>query len=287
MNLALSALIILLFLLPAFSFRIGVAVRLPRQPTDGQDAQEIISRNVSKALSKLTFTDTVFFFSIVPIVLHCVSLWFIQMEKLHIDYAVLLNIFSGKQDLLKGGSSDYFNQELLSFLLYTLAETIIAFVLGLGLVWWLGGKKWLLKVLVGNNVWFKLFTGTTLTKAQKKELAQILVEVLVETKETTVLYSGLLKFYETTDNSDELSCVILTAAFRRDLRKQQLSSTVPQGHETKSSSAFDDQYGDIIPIPGHSFTISGKDIINVNVTYMRQAFNPTTKKQFPEPIAFG
>jgi hypothetical protein len=287
MNLALSALIILLFLLPAFSFRIGVAMRLPRRSTDGQDAQEIISRNVSKALSKLTFTDTVFFFSIVPIVLHCISLWLIQKFKLHIDYPLLLNVLSGKQDLLKGGSADYFNQELLSFLLYTLIETIMAFGLGLLLVWWLGGKKWLLKVLVGNNVWFKLFTGTTLTKSQKKELAQILVEILVETKETTVLYSGLLKFYETADNSDELACVILTAAFRRDLRKQQRSSSVAQGHETKSSSAYDDEYGDIIPIPGHTFTISGKDIINVNVTYMRQAFNPTTKKQFLEPIAFG
>ena len=286
MNLALSALIILLFLLPAFSFRIGVAMRLPRRSTDGQDAQEIISRNVSKALSKLTFTDTVFFFSIVPIILHCISLWLIQKDNGQIDYAVLLNIFSGKQDMLKSGSTGDFNQELLSFLLYTLIETIIAFGLGLLLVWCLGGKKWLLKILVGNNAWFKLFTGTTLTEAQKRELAQILVEVLVETKETTVLYSGLLKFYETSHNSDELACIVLTAAFRRDLRKQQRSASVAHGHETKSSSAYDDQYGDIIPIPGHSFTISGKDIINVNVTYMRQAFNPTTQRQFLEPIAF-
>src|ERR1700733_14854722 len=105
MSLALSALIILLFLLPAFSFRIGVAMRLPGRSTDDQDAQEIISRNVSKALSKLTFSDTVFFFSIVPIILHCISLWLIEKDKLHIDYAALLNIFAGKQDMLKSGAT--------------------------------------------------------------------------------------------------------------------------------------------------------------------------------------
>jgi hypothetical protein len=39
------------------------------------------------------------------------------------------------------------------------------------------------------------------------------------------------------------------------------------------------QYGDIIAIPDHTFTIVGKDIINLNVTYMKQAEEADTKKK--------
>jgi len=93
MNLALSALLIILFLLPAFFFRIGISLPIQRKNEDSQIIHDIISRNVSKALSKLNFTETVFLFSIAPLVLHSVSLLLIYAAGYHVDYALLLNIF--------------------------------------------------------------------------------------------------------------------------------------------------------------------------------------------------
>ena len=110
---------------------------------------------------------------------------------------------------------------------------------------------------------------------------------MIETKETTVIYSGLLKNYELLDNSDELACIILTAAFRRDLRKSQLSNKDIAASKETIASSFHSEYGDIIPIPGHVFTIPGKSIINLNVTYMKQIIDPATQKQVLTPISFS
>ena len=269
MNLALSALIIILFLLPAFSFRIGIAIPVRRKREDSQITHDIINRNVSKALSKLNFTETVFLFSIVPIALHLFSLYLISFAGYHIDYALLLNIFAGKQNVLAGSSNYTFQGELLSFLFYTLAETFLAVLLGWILIWSLGGKRWLLKILMGNNVWFKLFTGLSLNDKQREQLANILVEVLVETKESSVIYSGLLKNYEVVDNTDNLAYIVLVSAFRRDFRKSQVISKDLEGSKVITSSSYDISYGDIISIPGHFFTIKGGDIVNVNITYMK------------------
>ena len=67
MNLALSALLVLLLLLPAFSFRIGIAIPVfnkKKTPADTDDLQgQLTSRNVSKVLSKLNFTETIFLFA--------------------------------------------------------------------------------------------------------------------------------------------------------------------------------------------------------------------------------
>lgn len=170
------------------------------------------------------------------------------------------------QNVLADGSNSVFQNELLSFLLYTLIETIFACILGWVLFKCLGGKKWLLKTLMGNNAWFRLFTVAALEQHQKKGL--VLVEALVETKEATVIYSGLLKNYELADNVNELSYISLIGAYRRDLRKAQQTSKDLEGSKIITSSSFHAGYGDIINIPGDIFTILGKEIINLNVKYI-------------------
>jgi hypothetical protein len=85
----------------------------------------------------------------------------------NIDYNLLLNIFAGKQNVLAESSNKAFQHKLLSFLEYTLIETIFACILGWILIKFPGGKKWLLKRLMGNNVWFKLFTGADLEQQKK------------------------------------------------------------------------------------------------------------------------
>jgi hypothetical protein len=113
MNQALSALLIILFLLPAFFFRIGIFLPMTRKNEDAQVIHDIISRNVSKVLSKLNFTETVFLFSIILLVLHSASLLIMSLAGANIDYSLLLNIFAGKQNVLTSGSNNMFQHELL------------------------------------------------------------------------------------------------------------------------------------------------------------------------------
>jgi hypothetical protein len=265
MNLALSALLIILFLLPAFFFRIGISLPIRRRNESSQIIHDIISRNVSKALSKLNFTETVFLFSIVPIILHLFALAVLYFTGFQIDYSMILNIFSGKQNMLADHTDAIFQYELISFLIYTLIQTVV----GISLGWWLikvfGGSRWLLKVLMGKNPWFRLFTGAALDQTGRRSL--VLVEALVGTKENSVIYSGLLHSYELVDNSDDLAYITLKGAFRRDLRKAQQISKELEEAKMITSSSFHPGYGDVIRIPGDVFTIPGKEIININVTY--------------------
>jgi hypothetical protein len=287
MNLALSALIIILFLLPAFSFRIGISIPIQRKNEQTQTTHDIISRNVSKALSKLNFTETVFLFSIIPILLHLVSLCLVHLAGVHISYHLLLNIFAGKENVLANSSDDLFHRAFLWFLLYTLIETGIACLLGWLLIKWCGGKSWLLRILMGNNVWFKLFSGAVLNTDQRRQLTHVMIEALIETKENSVIYSGVLKSYEIVDNSNDLAYITLTGAFRRDLRKAQLVTKELEVTAVTTSSKYDIAYGDIIPIPGHTFTLPGKEIINMNVTYMKQVIDPVTNNNSFVRIAFN
>jgi hypothetical protein len=103
MNIALSALIVVLFLLPAFFFRIGLSIIINRKkgPVTPEDLHDdLLHRSVTKAFSQLNFTETVFLLSIVPIILHLISLGFLHWTGSSIDYGLLLNIFSGKDDII-------------------------------------------------------------------------------------------------------------------------------------------------------------------------------------------
>jgi hypothetical protein len=283
MNLALGALLIILFLLPALTFRIGISIPIQRKKGEAQTTNDMVSRNVSKTLSRLNFSETLFLFSIVPVALHLFSLLLISLSGFHVDYNLLLNLFASKANVLSGAAGEVFHHQLIVFLCYTLIEVVGAFFLGWFLIKILGRQRWILKMLMGNDAWFKLFTGTSLTPAQRQDLANVLVEVMVATKEATVIYSGFLERYETMDNSDGLAYITLNSAFRRDLRKAQL---VTKGEEEAiiTANRYDIAYGDIIPVPGHHFTISGKEIINLSVTYMEEAIEEITGDKILVPI---
>jgi|GEM_PF-2403247 len=277
MNLALSALLILLFLLPAFSFRLGIAIYSgirklkPSKTSDLHD--QLTSRNVSKALAKLNFTETVFLFSLVPLILHLLSLLFVECFGNTVKFDLLLNIFSGKDDILRASDNLIFQKDLKSFLFYSLVEVLLGSISGWLIARTFMGQQWLMKALMGNNSWYRLFSGASLSDDSRAKINSILAEVLVATKETTVVYSGFLKSYETASDSDQLSSITLQSPSRRDLRAGQITQK-SSGTSTESIVSYDEDYGPFINIPGHSLTIHGKDLININITYLQLAPTP-------------
>lgn len=283
MNLAISALLIILALLPAFLFKLGVSAII----TSNRQYDSAGHRNVQKALSKLTFTETVFLFSIIPIILHLVSLSMLQVTRLwDIDYGLLLNIFAGKDDVLDTSrlAHEQFGWKLMGFLFYTLVESLLGFCLGCLLLLTLGNKQWVLKILVGNNKWFKLFSGYLLPTWQRGRLDFIIVDVLVTTREATLIYSGILQSYDIPNHGDDLSSIDLSAPSRRDLRSAQMNVayTDPHTPENKETSTYyDSHHGDIVNIPGDILTIPGREILYLTITYMTLQEDDGEKRAVP------
>lgn len=63
-----------------------------------------------------------------------------------------------------------------------------------------------------------------------------------------------------------------------------LSSTQVALYPETTSAYFDTGYGDIINLPGHLFTIPGKEMLNINVVYMKFEEDRSTGESVPVPI---
>jgi hypothetical protein len=260
MNLALSALLILLLLLPGFSFRLGVTVysniRKYAPGKKDQLLEHLIKRNISKVLSKLNFTETIFLFSLVPVLLHLISVMLLNSNGIVIKFHLLLNIFAGKQDVLDAANNKVFQSDLKYFLGYTAVETVVGYLLGMVMSWLLLWRKWVMAALADNNIWYQLFTGMTLPKSKRQRIVSILVEVLTFDKEATIIYSGDITNFEVLPDSNNLSFLTLSSVIRQNFIDGK-------------------QQGAITPVPGNILTVFSKDIINVNIIYMELIADPT------------
>ncbi|WP_419788597.1 hypothetical protein [Mucilaginibacter sp. SP1R1] len=195
---------------------------------------------------------------------HLLSVCLIDRFGYEIDFQLLLNIFSSQKDVIQNNA--VFNVELTSFLKYVLWETLAGFLLGLLVtqcfIWIPSLNLW----LVGENMYLRLFTGLLLDTDKRKNVDLVLVDVVSETKEATVIYSGILEKFDISPDKNELTYITISAARRRDLRKNSQVTEVA-GSGIKITS-YDNDSGDMIVIPGKYFTIPGSKISNVNVTYI-------------------
>jgi hypothetical protein len=182
MNLALGALIILILLLPSLFFRLGLAIprkrfkkfpshKIPATSEDEKKQHELFSNDLIRSnfinvLSRLNFSETIFFFSIIPIALHLFSLWLLHLLNYQIDFSLLLNIFSSKENAVTASQNILFTVKLISFLKYCLLEILTGFLLGWIFAHFIIGSKDILKLLVGDNIWYQLFRGLMLKEEQ-------------------------------------------------------------------------------------------------------------------------
>jgi len=277
MNIALGALIILLLLLPALFFRLGIFMvrggALSSQTAADNFSREQVKKNFINILSKFNFSETLFFFSIIPLLLHVISLWVLSFLGYDIDYEQLMKLFSSNVGIAKKNTP--FPHELSSFLIYNFVEALIGFFMGWLVTSLIMNRPGLLRNLAGDNIWFKLFTGVLLKENTRKKVTAILVDVLCETKEATVVYSGFLEKFDVNENK-QIEYITLTTTTRRDLREgSQVTETPAAGNVpgTKSTVILVDN-GPITPVAGKYFTIPGSKILNVNVSYMHYGDKP-------------
>lgn len=251
MNVALGAFILTLLFLPAVSYRLAV---------NRQD-------NLKELLSSFSLTDSVWVFSIVPIIIHIILIGLLLLTGHTIKFDLILNIFYSNKDFKI--SDKPFTQDVLSFLLYCFSAIVIGYVLGLLSNFLESRNNLLTKILGLSNDWYEVFEGNILNpsvSATNDAVDLVYVNVLSNTKETTILYSGILINYYYKPKSTELDYLVLQSATRRDLRKGYISSA--EENSTEKQNYYSQLTGDIIRIPGAYFIIPVKEILNVNVSYL-------------------
>ncbi len=251
MNVALGAFILTLLFLPAVSYRLAI---------NRQD-------NLKELLSTFSITDSVWVFSVIPIIIHILLISFLTLTKHTINFNLILNIFYSNKDFKV--SDQILNHDVLSFLIYCFSTIVLGYAFGLLSNFFENRNNLFTRILGLSNDWYEIFEGNILNSPALKNddaLDIVYVNVLSNTKETTILYSGILINYYYKPKSTELDYLVLQSATRRDLRKGYINNAEQNSDEKQNY--YSQFTGEVIKIPGDYFIVPVKEILNINVSYL-------------------
>lgn len=266
MNLALGAFILTLLFLPAVSFRLAVN-RL---------------ENLKGLLSGLSITDSIWVFTIVPIVIHAVLLLFFWVTGIVVKFDLILNIiYSNPKFVL---DNNVLGIDTIKFLGYSLVAILAGFFLGFIVNYLEERNKLISRLFSLGNEWYEAFEGDILNisgeGANVSNIDLVYLDVLTNTKESSILYSGILVKYYYKPKSTELDYLVLQKAVKRDLRKEYRSDKMHI--ESGKSSFYDAKVGETMPIRGDYLIVPMKEVININISYLYLDFQANDINQLAE-----
>lgn len=292
MNIALGALIIVLLLLPALTFRLGITssrfkkskAQVPQvSPSTSpsmikeQENHEYLHK-FSGIITTLNFSDTLFFFSIVPITLHFISLlllhFVVSWLGYEINFMLLLDVLIGKTNI--DVPNTRFSGELLQFLFYSILQMILAYYAAIFLLSRKGIIKRIIKLLGRENPWYRLFIEPFKNDATNAKISLITLDILVNTKETTMIYTGYMKGFYFKAGTREIDFITIYQPMRRDLRKEYRT----EGAEPTKNQFYTSAYGEQIDIASTYLMIPGKEILNVNALYWGTKVNANNNEEY-------
>lgn len=238
--------------LPAVSFRFAVN-RL---------------ENLKGLLSTLSITDSIWVFTVVPIVIHTLMILLLTICGVTIKFDLILNIISSNKGFAL--NNKVLAIDIASFLGYNVTALLWGSLLGFLINVIERRKRWVSRIFGLGNEWYETFEGDILnTNTEDTNLSGIdvvYVDVLSNTKETSVLYSGVVVKYYYKPRSTELDYLVLSDVVKRDLRKEY--RTDKPHFEGGKSSFYDHNSGDAVPIEGNYLIIPMKEVSNINVSYL-------------------
>ncbi|HEX8460864.1 MAG TPA: hypothetical protein VF623_05525, partial [Segetibacter sp.] len=209
--------------------------------------------NFSKAGPKFSFLDGVLASAVVSLFVHAIAISFISNE-IHFD--ILLKVLGGEiKGIEQKFSNRVFLQAVKQFAFYNFV--ILALFIMLGRL-----TRWIVmhyhlntaqnELLRLNNRWWYLFNGF---ENEIEFFDLLLIDAVVDTKDGTMIYSGFLVNYIC--NGEELDRIYLRDAVRRELKTLDVAGKL-------SNKA-----GIPVTIPGETFSIPYKNIINLNCRFLQ------------------
>ena len=190
---------------------------------------------------------------------------------LHLFGLVLLDALAGYRPhveqlylLISGQGAERLEFDTISagfptFVVYILALCVVAGFMGISLQKLVVRYGWdeRYKILRIYNDWDKYFSGHVLPPAEREQIDFVQVDVVVNTADGDVLYTGILENY--TLNKDQgIDRVFMSHVHRRAFR----DDAAPDG--PLRARAVDDRYYEL---PGNFFVVPFSEIRNLNIIY--------------------
>jgi hypothetical protein len=258
-NIASGALILVLLIFPAVSFRFAI----------NRSAQ------LKELVGTLSIPDTFWAFLFVPVCIHGIVLsvihFFLYRWLGVIRFDILYDLINGAKD--PGlTNADYFRYTI-QFLLYNGLCLFVGYVAGYGFAR-LEDQEHPIRLsrLLGldNNNWYSLLDGRTGLAAEQdpetEKIDLVYVDVLANRGMNETLYSGFLFTYYFKHNSKDLGHLVLQHALRREVGRKETSNAENNQHEVDQAESPTKN----LPknIRGEFFIIPAEQIVNINVTYV-------------------
>ena len=252
MNLALGTVFVILFITPGFLARFSFL--------QGEYARKRVDPSTS---------EDIFFSVTLALIAHITGFLFIEVilgQQVSLKTVYLL--LNGSKD--SAINFQVVSNHLLSFLVYILTLNITCFFSGIFLRRLIIRNKWHQKsqAFKLHHDWYTIFSDNY----RKEGFDLIIVDVVVESSEGLIIYSGVLKRFFTSKKESKLDRIILQFTLRRKFKDDKYERVIHENSEQESESfdfflskVNDPRY---YRMPGDLFVIPGSQIKNLNITYI-------------------
>jgi hypothetical protein len=241
MNIALSAVLIFILLIPPIAFYFSFSFG-----------------RFAKAGPKFSFLDGILASAVFSLFIHTLSLLTISRE---IRFDILIKLVGGElKDLENKISNAVFLNSLKQFALYNCLIIFLAVLLGRFLRFLVihFDIHWRHELLRLNNRWWYLFNGYYLRELDLNLAYDLIfVDAAVDTADGTLIYSGYLVDF--VSSGEDLDRIYLRNTVRRELKK----SITQEGN-----TVLLNEPGDPIEIPGVIFSLAYANIKNLNLHFL-------------------
>lgn len=266
MNIAFSALLLLLTLLPGIAFRFSY----------------LKSNSIRKSLDSSLLNEAVFV--VIPaLLLHLIGVWALELTtsySFHFDQFYYLLVPS------KGGDNldlNLIGDSIYIFTTYIALVSISAIIIASLIRKIVVKRGWdqAYKVLRVYNEWDLYFTGAVLDEETRATIDYVQVDVAVSIGGSSILYTGVLESY-TLNDEQSIDQLTMSQVFRREL-----SDDRNAGGDVRGAAGALDGKGRYYEMPGNYFILPFENVQNFNITYIQLSDDPIPPGAYGEdqPVA--
>jgi len=236
MNIALSAVVISILLIPPVVFYLSLYLG-----------------NFPKPSPKFSLFEGILASAVISLLIHTIAISFISDE---IRFDILLKVLGGDlKNLEHIIRNSEFKQAVKGFAIYNALLVVIMFLLGRGVRLMLQFREIHATNELFNlyNKWWYFFNGFY---SDIEAFDLVFIDAVMDTADGAMIYSGFLVHFETKDG--ELDRIYLQDAVRREFKRYA---------DTKNPHLISEA-GEPVQIPGRTFSLKYGNVINLNVNFI-------------------
>jgi hypothetical protein len=236
MNIALSAVVISILLIPPVIFYLSLYLGNFPRPTP-----------------KFSLFEGILASAVVSLLIHTIAILFIPTE---IRFDILIKVLGGDLKNLENIiHNSEFKKAIKDFALYNATLIVIMFLLGRGLRLILQFRDLHARNELYNlyNKWWYFFNGF---HADIADFDLVFIDAVMDTADGTMIYSGFLVHFETKDG--QLDRIYLQDTIRREFKR----------HADMNNTHLINEAGAPVQIPGKTFSLKYENVINLNVNFI-------------------